>query len=417
MATRSYNYPKETEKRRYRLLVVHFGDAQMRGSERCILNLIKGATQHEAEIILWSNHSLLNDAAHEYTTATIKDGFYAPFGFNASPSDKNPGVVLIDWIKEARRIFDIYKPNLVLCNSLAPCQWMLPASFLNKIPLVVYLHTDYLPKTRLLSLAYGATHIIGVSNFSLQNFKNDGVNERQLSVIYNGVEDISFHVKNANKIREELDIQQDEFVFTSMSALVEWKRVEVIVDAFRLMSQEGHRGAVLLIVGDGPCQQALRTQSAGLRVIFTGWRDDVADIFAVSNVFISAAEREAFCLAILEAASMGLPAIGARAGGVLEVIDDGKTGLFADPGQPQSFAKAMFRLMLDPNLCASLGASARTVFLERYQSERMVTQVYENIKRFTKNDKADSISYFRRLFNLIYLSIRAVFSRIISRQV
>ena len=330
----------------------------MRGSERCLLNLIKGADPEQYKIFLWTNHKQLAELAVPYELNVQLDDFSPPFGFNYHPGKNGAFVDLLKLIKIGREIIQNIHPDLILSNSLAPCQWMVPISLIENIPLLIYLHTTYLPKSRLLSFAYGATHMIGVSLFSIQDFLDDGFPSRRSSVIYNGVDDLSIQNNHKETIRLELDIGADEFVITSICALVEWKKVYLAIDAFRLFSEYSGRAATLLVVGEGPCKEKLQQQSKGLRVKFCGWRTDIARVLDSSDCIIITAEKEAFALTPIEAASMRRTTVGARAGGMRELIIDGENGLFAEPGSPESFVQSLRTLRTISSLQASRRVSS-----------------------------------------------------------
>jgi glycosyltransferase involved in cell wall biosynthesis len=68
----------------------------------------------------------------------------------------------------------------------------------------------------------------------------------------------------------------------------------------------------------------------------------------------------------------GLPIVASGVGGILELIDDGVTGLLTPPGDAQLLADQLCRLMNDPALAARLGHAARTEALARYSFDRMV---------------------------------------------
>ena len=78
------------------------------------------------------------------------------------------------------------------------------------------------------------------------------------------------------------------------------------------------------------------------------------------DVFVLPSVKEGFGIVFLEAMSHGKPCIGARAGGVPEVIRDGVTGLLVDPSRlATDIPEAILRLLTDPALCETLGANGK----------------------------------------------------------
>jgi glycosyltransferase involved in cell wall biosynthesis len=91
-----------------------------------------------------------------------------------------------------------------------------------------------------------------------------------------------------------------------------------------------------------------------------------ADIFLHPSVW-----GEPFPLAVLEAMAAGLPAVASRAGGLVESIDDGKTGLLVEPDNPGALADALIKLLQDDELRESMAAAARVRAVGRYSWARV----------------------------------------------
>lgn len=389
------------------VLLVHFGDAQFRGSERCLLNAARGLADCGYELVLWTNHAALAAMAAPLARETLLADFSVAIGFGGSGRRTHRVAAVMRLIRQGMALIRRVRPSLVICNSLAPCQWMIPASLLTGTPTLAYIHTSYRPKLRLLSFAYGATHLIGVSAYAMQSFVRDGFPQGRFSVVYNGVDDLAEARKGAmENMRASLGIADNEFVIASLCALVEWKRVDLIVEAFRLASANPARNMTLIIVGDGPCLAQLKEAARGARVIFCGWCADVAGILGAANCVVSAAEQEAFALSLLEAASMGIPVIGARAGGTVEAVVDGETGLFAEPGSAASFARGMLRLHDDCALRQRLGANARLAFQERYRVERMQRDINTLVDNYSGRQRRAGEDALARSWRLAWYSVK-----------
>jgi len=134
--------------------------------------------------------------------------------------------------------------------------------------------------------------------------------------------------------------------------------------------------AAFEIVGGGPELQPLiaRAERRGVLHAFTflGHRDDVAARLADADIFVLPSRSEAFPNAVLEAMAAGLPIVASAVGGILELIDDARTGLLTPPGEPEPLAERISALMTDPIRAGVLGAAAREVARARYSFDRMV---------------------------------------------
>jgi glycosyltransferase involved in cell wall biosynthesis len=98
----------------------------------------------------------------------------------------------------------------------------------------------------------------------------------------------------------------------------------------------------------------------------------VEDWLGASDVFAFPSEFEALGLSLIEAAACGLPCVGTRTGGIVDVIEDGRTGLLVEPADVEGLAGALGGLLADPSRRAALGAAAREFVGQRFDVERSV---------------------------------------------
>ena len=135
---------------------------------------------------------------------------------------------------------------------------------------------------------------------------------------------------------------------------------EQLAAALPQLSGENWR---LLVAGDGPQRgeiEAMLEAAAPGRVKLLGAlpADRLAEIYALSDILVWPAVDEAFGIALLEAQAAGLPVVAGKARGVPDIIGSGVTGLLPPAGDPGAFAKAVQRLIDDPELRGRMGSAA-----------------------------------------------------------
>jgi lipopolysaccharide heptosyltransferase II len=150
--------------------------------------------------------------------------------------------------------------------------------------------------------------------------------------------------------------------------------------------------AKILIVGDAPAKKEsykheveLLVRRLGIEshVEFLGNRRDIPQILARTDVLVlSTVTQEAFGRVILEAQAAGVPVVATNVGGVVDIIDDGQTGLLVLPKDTDAMADAVIKVAQDRGLAAQLVAKAKEKLLGHFTLEHMASatiQVYEEL--------------------------------------
>lgn len=165
------------------------------------------------------------------------------------------------------------------------------------------------------------------------------------------------------------------------------KNVVGFVEAMAIV-RATHPDAICVIAGEGDEGPAIRRRIAELKmddhVRLAGFRSDVLDVIAACDVFVLPSHAEPFGLVLLEAMSLGKPVIATAAGGPLEVVEEGRTGLLVKPGDSGAMASAISQLICDPQRRAAMGRAGRDRFLKCFTAEQMghhMANMYKNLVR------------------------------------
>lgn len=147
----------------------------------------------------------------------------------------------------------------------------------------------------------------------------------------------------------------------------------------------------LLLVGDGPAREELVRLAYELRiadrVVICPSVEDTRVPLALLQVFAAPAWREGFGLAIVEAMAAGVPVVASDAGGPGEIIEQGKSGVLIQPGDTAGLEKSLRTLLKDPVARERIAMNGQARVKQRYDLERMVTQVEEVYARAVRDVK------------------------------
>jgi len=101
-----------------------------------------------------------------------------------------------------------------------------------------------------------------------------------------------------------------------------------------------------------------------------------------ADILVNPSFSEAFGRSLIEAMACQVPVVATRVGGMTEIVEDGKTGILAEPGDASTLAEAIIRLFSDEGLRRSMGKAARKRAVELYSWEKIVENLlcqYKNI--------------------------------------
>lgn len=187
--------------------------------------------------------------------------------------------------------------------------------------------------------------------------------EDEVAVLYSCVDVETFcqgTAADAEHVKRELGIEPGGPVVGTVSRLDRHKGNEYLVEAAALLEEE-RPGVTTVVVGDGPDRGKLeglaREKGLGERVLFTGFRDDVPRVLSAFDVMVIASVSEGFPLTAVEAMAAGKAIV---ATDVVEVIEDGVTGLVVPAEDPGALKSAVARLLEDEDLRARLGERAKS---------------------------------------------------------
>jgi glycosyltransferase involved in cell wall biosynthesis len=111
---------------------------------------------------------------------------------------------------------------------------------------------------------------------------------------------------------------------------------------------------------------------------------EVARHLCLAEVFVRPSVSEGLGTAFLEALACEVPIVGTPVGGIPDFLEDGKTGLFCEPGNPESVARAVSRLLSEPDLARSCAARGSEMVRESYPwgaAAERIAGLYDDLLR------------------------------------
>jgi glycosyltransferase involved in cell wall biosynthesis len=225
------------------------------------------------------------------------------------------------------------------------------------------------------------------STQEFENSRRDCFLKRSLGyVVPNGIDTRVFTRRPQEETRAKLGFGSDP-LFVCAGRLDRGKGTHHAIRALAILAERG-QPTTLAVLGSGPEREGLealaRNLGLGSNVVFTGPQphDVLARYLAAADAFVFPTSlNEAAPLAPLQALACGTPVIASSLGSIPELIDrPGENGLLVTPGEPETLAAAMWRVLVDAELRQRLRRGGLARVRAEYTLERMVERtlaVYE----------------------------------------
>ncbi|MDO8446304.1 MAG: glycosyltransferase family 4 protein [Deltaproteobacteria bacterium] len=211
-----------------------------------------------------------------------------------------------------------------------------------------------------------------------------GVPHQKIDVVRSCI-DIS-RLDNApiTDVRADLGISKEAVVIGNIAHMADHKGQIYLIRAAAII-RDRYPDVRLVIVGDGEMRGELENEVRKLKldgnVIFTGFRKDVASLLSSFDIFAFPSHLEGLGTSLLDAMVMKKPIVSTTAGGIPEVVEDGVNGMLVSPKDPEALAKAIIRLIEDPDLRLKYGDAGRRIVEERFTSDKVVEGTLAVYKR------------------------------------
>jgi glycosyltransferase involved in cell wall biosynthesis len=263
------------------------------------------------------------------------------------------------------------RPDIVHCHSRRGADLLGGfAASLADVPAVVSRRVDNTEMRVMAAIRYRPfTKVIAISAAIAAELRERGVAADRLAIIRSAVDTAAFLAPHdAAASRREFGLADDDFAIAAAGQLIPRKGHRFLLQAVAEL-KDRFPELRLVIFGEGFLHNQLRAQATSLGladvVQFAGFRDDLDAFIGCFDLFAHPALAEGLGVAALKAAAAGLPVVGFAAGGLVEAVQDGKTGLLVEAEDADALAAAIERLIQDPALARRLGDAGR----QRMQSE------------------------------------------------
>ena len=210
--------------------------------------------------------------------------------------------------------------------------------------------------------------------------------EDKFSVIYSGIElNILKESSSEEKqnLKKELGIPENSLIVGTAGRLVPVKGPEFLVKASKYIISK-YPDTYFMFTGDGPLEQDLKRKALEMgisdNIIFLGWRDDLAKIISIYDIFVLPSLNEGMGRVLVEAMALGKSIVASNVGGIPDLVIHGKNGFLVPPKNPKELAKYIQVLLEDKDKREKMGLAGKEMAYN-FTSERMVEKIANLYKK------------------------------------
>ena len=257
---------------------------------------------------------------------------------------------------------------------------------------VVTRRMDYVPNRLFAPWLYGRAvdGVAAISAAVADALARAGVARERITVIPSGVDCVHFRPPTSDEraqARAALDLGDADLAVGAVGALEPRKGHRYLVEAMALLGRSGAAAAprvVAIVAGDGSLRDQLAAEirrvglgdaDGGIRML--GRVEDARAVLWALDIFAMPSLSEGLGVALLEAMACELPAVASRVGGIVDAVDDGRTGMLVAPGDARALADALAHLSEEAPARIAMGAAARAMAVERFSMAAMARRTVE----------------------------------------
>ena len=264
---------------------------------------------------------------------------------------------------------------------------------LTGIPYIYHIHDRYVDYPANRRALAGAAAVVANSGAMREDFiRHIGPSLDRIRVVYNGVDPADYPDDPPSTLRAELGAAPGDVLIGVASRLAPDKGQDTLLHAAARVLPAAPAARFVLVGNDAifsdntdyvPMLRRLAADTGiAARTHFVGYRADMANIYRGLDVVVNTAWREAFGMVVVEGMACGKPVVGTAAGGIPEIITDGRDGFLFPVRDDAALAGILADLTRDVALRARVGAAARATVLERFTIQvqaRAIETVYREV--------------------------------------
>ncbi len=192
--------------------------------------------------------------------------------------------------------------------------------------------------------------------------------------------------KEVQSLKTELGFRDNSFNIGMVGRINEAKGQHLLIKAVDVLVKKGLDVSAYFVGNamqesylDG-LKQDIRNRNLENNIHFLGFMKNPHHFYQICDAVVLASKRETFGLVLIEAMQVGTAVIGANSGGVVEIIDDGETGLLFENQNAQSLAETIDKLIVNPKMLETIANAGRQKCQKKFSNELQFMELSNILK-------------------------------------
>jgi glycosyltransferase involved in cell wall biosynthesis len=260
-------------------------------------------------------------------------------------------------------------------------------SIISLLTISEYRKKKGLPKQILLRIYYRFLIATSVKVFCISNAIKDqfrtfsGSESSKIRCLYLGV-NMKPNIKSKKQLRSDLSLPYDNVLLCNVSAIEYIKGVDILIKAIDLLKHQFHLtnfkcchiGGLRAETSENILyREELFRQVKELHLendfLWLGHRNDIDELLSAFDIYVHPSRMEGLSVAIMEACTQSLPAVGTRVGGIPEIIHQDNNGFLFAPESAKELAGFLNELIQDKELREKMGKESFRIVQENFNIE------------------------------------------------
>ena len=264
------------------------------------------------------------------------------------------------------------------------------------IPCICHIHAYYKPNHFDKFFKRFVNSFICISNDVAKIYNRNDCIEKKTIIIHNGIDITPYNYNFDNEhIRKELGVKSEDILVCLVGRIVSWKGHEYFIKAIADIANKFPelKGIIVGGIHDdyfglkrayfNKLKFIIKELNLKEKIVFTGFRKDVPRILSAMDIVVHASTNpEPFGLVIIEGMASGKPVIATKAGGVLDIIEDGVNGIIVKCKDAKAIANAIYQLVSDKEKSIKIGLGGQKKVYKNFRIEKQIIAIqklYDNI--------------------------------------